>query len=88
MGGVSESWQAVAGLSGLRAEVNSLKSAEQLEGMRLDHRVTHLVRLRYRAGITTAMRVLFGSRVLQIRSAIDPYERHERLDLLCEEVSA
>jgi SPP1 family predicted phage head-tail adaptor len=47
--------------------------------------VTVRIRMRYLPGVTTAMRVAYGSRVLDIRSVIDPRERHTELQLMCSE---
>lgn len=43
------------------------------------------VTIRYREGVKSKMRVVIGSRVLEIVSVIDVDERHRQLDLLCEE---
>ena len=43
------------------------------------------VSIRYRPGVKSKMRVVIGSRVLEIVSVIDVDERHRQLDLLCEE---
>lgn len=48
--------------------------------------LTHRVRIRYRTGITRTMRVLWGTRVLEIESVEDPDDRQRELHLLCREV--
>jgi len=47
--------------------------------------VSHKVRIRYRSGITAAMRVLFGTRVFDIKAVLNWGERNRELLLLCEE---
>lgn len=48
--------------------------------------LSHVVRIRYKSDITPKMRVKWGTRVLNIGSAIDPNQRHEELQLVCTEV--
>jgi SPP1 family predicted phage head-tail adaptor len=48
--------------------------------------VTHLVKLRYLAGIQAFMTVTFETRVFQILSIVDVDERHIEHQLLCAEV--
>ena len=47
--------------------------------------LSHQITIRYRAGITPTMRVLFGTRVFDVRAVRDPEERHVWLELTCEE---
>lgn len=48
-------------------------------------KLTHVVTIRYTAGVTAAMRVLFGSRVLDIQTVVDLGERNKTMELLCTE---
>ncbi len=48
--------------------------------------VSHSVCVRYRAGLTTSMRVKYGDRIFRIVSILDPEERHEELRLMCWEL--
>ena len=43
------------------------------------------VRIRFLSGVTAGMRVLYGSRILNIESVIDPKEKHEEMQLMCSE---
>lgn len=45
--------------------------------------ITHRFRLRYLAGVNTAMRVLFGGRPYDIVEAINVDARNRELELLC-----
>ena len=47
--------------------------------------VSHKVHIRYRAGITHDMRVLYGSRVFEIKAVLNFEERNRELLLLCTE---
>jgi SPP1 family predicted phage head-tail adaptor len=67
------------------AAVEPLQGREFFGAQQIDSEITIRVRIRYRAGVVPAMRVLYGSRVLDIRSVIDPKDRHEELQLMCSE---
>lgn len=57
----------------------------QLSGEAQTSTVTHVVTIRWRAGITARMRLLYGSRVFEIESVVDVEERHFWLELQCVE---
>lgn len=69
-------WAAVKPLSG-----REFYAAEQSQS-----EVTHKIDCRYRAGLTTDMRVCLGSRRFRIISIIDWEERHESLLIMCKEL--
>lgn len=48
---------------------------------------THRVRIRYRAGLLPADRIIIGSRTLNIESVADVDSRHEYMELLCQELT-
>ncbi|MEW5248912.1 phage head closure protein [Microbulbifer discodermiae] len=48
---------------------------------------SHQVTIRYRAGITSKMRLLFGTRVLQVETIINAMEQNRWLHLLCKEIT-
>ena len=81
-GGFAVSW---VNFLGSAAEVKTSGSREVFYGRQLVPSATHSVRLRWRAGITTAMRVLFRARVLEIRGIVDVGELRRELVLTCEE---
>ena len=90
-GGFTREWQDVAALW---AEVIPLGGSESRQNMaskeffmagQLQAQVSHRVLLRYRDGVTTAMRLVFGERVFNIRSVISPHEGREQLELLVQE---
>lgn len=83
MGGRSVPW---ANVGTTWAHVEPLEGNERLRAMQVSPRLSHRITMRYRPGVTSAMRVLYGARVFGLRSVIDPDERHERLVLLAEEV--
>ena len=81
-GGFTESWVTVATVWGA---LRPSSGGESVEAGRLAGRVSHAVSLRYRAGVTPAMRFRQGTRVFHILAAIDEDERKRWLRCLCEE---
>lgn len=47
---------------------------------------THLVTIRYLAGVTTKTRVVFGSRLFSVTGVQNPEERNISLVLVCQEI--
>jgi SPP1 family predicted phage head-tail adaptor len=88
MGGETVTWSDVLTTW---ATLTPLSSSEQLETGKVEHNITHRLYIRYRPGIAPAQRVKYvdptlgSTRIFQIRSIIDPEERHERLELMIEE---
>jgi SPP1 family predicted phage head-tail adaptor len=66
-------------------------SVEPLQGRELEHaqqisaEITHRVTIRYIAAVTSEHRVVYGERILEIESVINPEERNEMLILMCKE---
>ena len=86
MGGFSESFQNVTGMSNVPAQIMPLNSKEQLDAMKLESVITNKIRIRYRAGITSANRIVFGSRIFNIKGAPINYdEKNKSLDFLVTE---
>lgn len=83
-GGVNETWGALAEVW---AAVEPLNGAERWKAEQLQSLITHRVVIRYRPDITVQMRMrlLYGARILEITGITDPEERHEYLELMCEE---
>lgn len=70
------------------AKIATDSGSEIQEGDQEQTVLRHTVRIRYRPGVTAAMRVTYGARVFDILSVIDPDQRHEWLDLSCQEPQA
>lgn len=68
------------------AAINPISGREFYAAEQSQSEVTHKVRLRYRPGLNTAMRISWGGRRLKIISIIDWEERHESLLLMCKEL--
>jgi len=68
------------------AAVKPLTGDQRLAAQQVDATASHTVTILYRADVTPKMRVLYGSRILEIQAVMDPDERHEQLELACAEV--
>lgn len=80
-GGSVDSWSTVT--NGRRpAEIVPVTGLKEYVDNQLQETITHKVTMRYLAGVTTANRILFGSRVFDIRSVVNPQERGRDLILL------
>lgn len=85
MGGQTESWETKYTVY---AGIWPVSARERVQAGQMETTITHRLRLRYQAGITTAMRVVFDGRTFEIVSIINPDERNISLDLLCTEVES
>ena len=78
----SESW---ATYTTAWAEIKPLKGLEAVEHRKLGQETMHRIWMRYQSGITTAMRIVWDSRTLEIRGVRNPDERNVMLEILAEE---
>lgn len=67
------------------AEIVPAGAKERWFGDQIEANISHRVTMRFQSGITPKMRVLFESRVFQIRGVVNRDERSIYLDLMCEE---
>lgn len=79
----TETW---ANLATVWAAVEPISGREYFQAATVQSEVTARIRIRYRSGIVSNMRVLYGSRVFEIVSVIDYQEEHRELQLMCKEV--
>ncbi len=64
-----------------------MSGKEMIENLRVSADITHKVRMRYRTGVTNKMRIVWGSRTLEIKTApINQNERNYQIDLICAEM--
>lgn len=68
-GAFSETWTTVAPVW---ASVEHVRGRETLRGHVIVGDATHMITMRYRAGVTRKHRILFGSRVFDIVDVADP----------------
>ena len=67
------------------ASIEPLIGREYWGALSTQAELSHKIRMRYRAGIAPAMRILFGARVFDILSVKDVGERRRELVLMCSE---
>lgn len=65
------------------ASIEPLRGREFLEAQAVQSRVEVRIRIRYRAGITAAMRVVKGSTYYHVEAVINPEMRNRELQLMC-----
>ena len=82
MGGFTHTW---ADSLDAFAAIWPLQASENLESMKLEHSVTHKIRVRYQTGVTADMRIHFGDRYFEIISITNKDERNIQLDILATE---
>lgn len=83
-GMVIEKW---AGVATVWAAVNDLRGRELFEAQAVNAEVTVLIKMRYRTGITSAMRVVFGQRIFDIKALpLNPDGRRIEIHLMCREL--
>lgn len=68
------------------AEVADLSGREFWDSQQVQSEVSTRVRIRYLDGVKPTMRVIHGSRTLQIEAVIDPDGRRRELQLMAREI--
>ena len=81
-GGTTETWQKFIEAS---AAIEPLSGREMFAAGVERSEVTNRIRLRYRKGITAAMRVVYKKRMFDIQAVIDIRSEHRELHLMCKE---
>lgn len=65
------------------AAVEPLRGREYLEAQKIRPEMQYRVRIRYLAGVTTDMQVVYRGKILDIQSIINVDERNRELHLMC-----
>ena len=68
------------------ANINPISGRELFAAEQFASEITHRVRIRYRAGVTSSMRVKYGDRNFEIMYVINEYERDRITQLMCKEL--
>ena len=76
-------WTTITDGGAVWASIEPLSNRESQEALANQMTVSHRVRIRYRADVTAAMRIFYGTRELAIVGIRNPKERGEYLELLC-----
>lgn len=69
------------------ASINALSGQEGFAASEFVSTSSHMVTIRYRPGVTTAMQVWFKGRTFQIVAVLNPDEKTKTLILLCSEIN-
>lgn len=77
-GGYSESWTDV---SDVWVSIAPMKGYERFQAMQMQTPVTHKIVMRYRSDVTTAHRLLYGSRVFALKEVLNRDEDSRFLDI-------
>lgn len=77
---IGSGWQDVMAVW---ASIEPIRGREYIQLQNTQAELTTRIRMRYRPGITPAMRVLYQDRVFDIQSVIDINERRRYLELMC-----
>ncbi len=82
-GAITQTWSTVATVW---AAIEALSGREAFAAQQVNAQVSSRIRIRYRAGITPKMRIVFGARTFNIESVMDMESRRRELQLLVSEV--
>lgn len=85
MGGYTET---PTDVTGIPARIDPLEGNEQINAMQTGMQRPHRIEIRYRSDMTGAKTIIYGARTFDIKSVVDPEERHVELHLLAEELNA
>lgn len=81
-GGFTEAWQDLAATPVVYASVMPVSGGEQLRYHQLETAVTHRITIRYRADVTSAMRILHDGAAYNLFSVTDRGGLGTYLDIL------
>jgi SPP1 family predicted phage head-tail adaptor len=84
-GGFTNTWAALATVWASIVPATA-RDLERVVAGTVQSSATHLVTIRYLAGVTTKTRVVFGSRLLSVTGMQNPEERNISLVLVCQEI--
>lgn len=75
-------------ITGIPARVRPLEGRELVQAMQTGMQRPHEFTIRYRTGMTGAKTLIYETRTFDVKSVVDPEERHRELVLMTEEVNA
>lgn len=84
MGGFTVTWTDVATVW---AAIWPLKGQEKIESMKLEHEITHRIRMRYRSDVTYEDRLLYKTRTFRVIDFRNIDESDVQLEVLAKEES-
>lgn len=81
-GGIVETWET---MTTVWASVQNITGREVLAAQQTNAEISHRVTMRYLDNVVPTMRLLWGTRILDINAALDADGRGRWLELLCVE---
>jgi SPP1 family predicted phage head-tail adaptor len=85
MGGYTET---PTDVTGIPARIDPMEGREQVEAMQTGMQRPHRITMRYRTGMTGAKTLIYEGRTFDIKSIVDPEEKHRELHITADEVNA
>ena len=70
--------------AGIHANVNDMTGKEYLAAQAVTNAVNTTIVIRYREGITAAMRALSRGVIYNIQAVIEPENKHREMHLICQ----
>ena len=67
-------------------QIIPLNGSEKYQSKHLNAEVNHKIRMRYRAGLNSSMRVVYGERIFEIDAVLNVYERDRELHIMVVEI--
>lgn len=68
------------------AHIEPLEGREMIEAMQTGMQRPHRITMRYRAGLIGSTLVIYEGRTFDVKSVVDPDEKHEQLVITADEV--
>lgn len=84
-GGFTDPWDNPTNVATLKACIEPLKGMERLRSLQLETPVSHKITTRYRAGLKPEHRILFGTRVFNVRAIINIEEKNKWFEIMADE---
>lgn len=85
MGGYTET---PTDIDGIPARIRPLQGDEKLQAMQTGMTAPHEITMRFRDDVQGATLLVYDSRTFDIKSVVDPEEKHRELIILADEVNA
>ena len=87
-GGFTVAWSDVSGMGSVRAAIWPIKGAERMEAQKIELKSVYKVRIRYRSGITTKMRIYWAqkTKTFNIIDMANFDERNKTIEFLVTEL--
>jgi len=80
--GSTETWLEIAKVW---ASITPISALERVESNARQETITHEITMRYKSQLTSADRIVYGSRIFNIKQILNPDYRNEMLTMLVEE---